>query len=203
MENIESLRNRYEIISYFRKQGIEISQTEIDNLKKQYENLKINENYLTMQQLDQVAGGHIFLIKDTTGIHAVSTHEGDGFEKGKYIGYPIDWIKKTLKISEKDFYTLYQEGIPCFYESDFTLKTGIPNFRIIPYHDLTLEEMEAFCSHSDNLVNPIFLSIIKSENYQKQYIERLKEHALTHFCQDMQQKQIPAIFNRRLRNKSF
>lgn len=63
---LENLRTKEEVAEYFKKQGIEITEEEIENLKQQYSSEKLNKSALTMQQLDKVAGGLLMIIKEMT-----------------------------------------------------------------------------------------------------------------------------------------
>lgn len=57
LKNLETLRNKEELIEFFEKQGRKITEEEIANLKKQYLKSQNNDNCLTFEQLDNIAGG--------------------------------------------------------------------------------------------------------------------------------------------------
>lgn len=77
-----------------------------------------------------------------------------------------------LKMRERDFYSLYARGIPYFYDIGFTLNTEIPNLKIIPYSELTFEQMKAIVSYPENSVNPIFSYIIELEAKQRAILQK-------------------------------
>lgn len=60
---MEELRTKEEIINYFKQQGTNITEEEIENLKQNYDQTQKSNNALTMQQLDKVAGGMFVLVK--------------------------------------------------------------------------------------------------------------------------------------------
>lgn len=58
---LEELRTKEELIKYFKQLGKNITEEEIEALKKQFEPYALDENTLTMQQLNEVAGGYLFV----------------------------------------------------------------------------------------------------------------------------------------------
>ena len=60
IRELEDLRTKEELINYFKAMGKNITEEEIDALKKSYEQAQENNSTLTMQQLDDVAGGLFF-----------------------------------------------------------------------------------------------------------------------------------------------
>ena len=54
---LENLRSKEEIINYFKQKGKEVTNEEIDLLKKRYNQVEENISALTLKQLDYVAGG--------------------------------------------------------------------------------------------------------------------------------------------------
>lgn len=54
---LEELRTKDEFKKYLMYLGINVSDEQIDDLKKQYKNIKVDNNKLTMDQLDNIAGG--------------------------------------------------------------------------------------------------------------------------------------------------
>lgn len=58
---LEELRTKEELIKYFKQLGKNITEEEIETLKKQFEPYAKDESTLTMQQLSEVAGGYLFL----------------------------------------------------------------------------------------------------------------------------------------------
>ena len=54
---LEELRTKEELVNYFTQRGQSITEEEIEALKKSYEQAEENDGALTMQQLEEVAGG--------------------------------------------------------------------------------------------------------------------------------------------------
>lgn len=54
---LESLRTKEELINYFEEKGQSITEEEIEELRKSYENAEKSNGTLTLEQLDNVAGG--------------------------------------------------------------------------------------------------------------------------------------------------
>lgn len=68
MENelkLTEFRTKEELKDYLLSKGIDVSDDAIENLKKQYKNKQIVRNALTMQELDDVAGGAEVYIFET------------------------------------------------------------------------------------------------------------------------------------------
>ena len=58
---IETLRTKEELVNYFEEMGQSITEEEIEALKKSYEEVQETEGALTLEQLDEVAGGCSFI----------------------------------------------------------------------------------------------------------------------------------------------
>lgn len=56
---LEELRTKEEIFSYFKQLGKNITEKEINDLKKNYDQTQKNKDFLAIQQLDDVVGGII------------------------------------------------------------------------------------------------------------------------------------------------
>lgn len=54
---LERLRTKEELVNYFEEKGQNITEEEVESLRQSYEQVQENSNTLTMQQLDDVAGG--------------------------------------------------------------------------------------------------------------------------------------------------
>lgn len=54
---IFNLRDKNEFVKYFKKNGINLSEDEIDQIKESYTNPDFKSNFLNKEQLDKVAGG--------------------------------------------------------------------------------------------------------------------------------------------------
>lgn len=119
LQLLKEFRTKEELINYFEKKGIKISEIEICALKEIYRQTKVNNSNLTLKQLDDVVGGVLFLVKNCNGeIGCYSTHarykiNGDNILG---IGYALSLIntKHTLlryedfsKMVESDFFGLY------------------------------------------------------------------------------------------------
>lgn len=72
---LENLRTKEEVAEYFKTQGIEITEEEIENLKQQYSSEKLNENELTPNQLDKIAGGLIIFVAAKTNFRIKTPEE--------------------------------------------------------------------------------------------------------------------------------
>lgn len=57
MDELKDLRTKEELIKYFKEKGKDITEEEIEVLKKNFNQTKDDNNNLTMKQLDSVAGG--------------------------------------------------------------------------------------------------------------------------------------------------
>lgn len=73
---IEKLRSKEELIAYFKRNGINITEEQIAQLKQKYENICEDKNKLTLKQLDNVAGGLKFI--------TCATHESFEATKNLY-----------------------------------------------------------------------------------------------------------------------
>lgn len=67
---LKDLRTKEELINYFKALGKNITEEEIEILKQSYKQAEENNSTLTMQQLDDVAGGILMVL------HHVSNQEG-------------------------------------------------------------------------------------------------------------------------------
>lgn len=54
---LEELRTKEELVNYFKTMGQNISEEDIETLKKSYEEVEENNGALSLEQLDDVAGG--------------------------------------------------------------------------------------------------------------------------------------------------
>lgn len=129
MESLESLRSKSEIMSYFKQLGKKITETEIDNLKKHYQNLKINKNNLSIEQLDQVAGGNltcklpIEFLQKITNLSKVNPGLVK-FVKEKRKGE--EYIKLTLIMDE-----IYEEEIDLSIKPETILSERLGNLKLL------------------------------------------------------------------------
>ena len=58
LQTLEELRTRKEVKEYFKQLGKEITYEELDALKQSYDQAGENNEALTLEQLDDVAGGN-------------------------------------------------------------------------------------------------------------------------------------------------
>lgn len=91
LKAMEELRTKEEVINYFKQQGTNITEEEIENLKQNYDQTQKNNNALTMQQLDKVAGG---------GPGIIRIGAKTGILPGKHEFYTIELLDGKLKISD-------------------------------------------------------------------------------------------------------
>lgn len=80
---LECFRTKKELQNYLISQGLDASDKAIENLKKQYKNIDLNanNNNLSMQQLDEVAGGleaFVFDAKNGENINHENTRHKNG-----------------------------------------------------------------------------------------------------------------------------
>lgn len=59
---LEELRDKSEIIKYFKAQNVNITDEDIEQLKEQYKDISLDVNNLTFEQLSKVAGGELHLV---------------------------------------------------------------------------------------------------------------------------------------------
>ena len=85
MKALEELRTKEELINYFKQLGKEITEEELNALKQNYDKAQENNGALTMQQLDDVAGGRAILhiTLNELGEYKVEGLSGNNFDKGK------------------------------------------------------------------------------------------------------------------------
>ena len=72
---LEELRTKEEVLNYFKQLGKNITEEELEALKQSYSKVQENDDVLTMQQLDDVAGGNFIFILDRAGNVLARTHK--------------------------------------------------------------------------------------------------------------------------------
>lgn len=86
---LESFRTKEEIIEYFKQNGINITEEQIIKLKQNYENICEDKNKLTLEQLDNVAGGLKFIACETheSFTKTKNSHQAD-IDRHRALSFP-------------------------------------------------------------------------------------------------------------------
>lgn len=167
-KDLEQLRDRKEIINYFKQKGIKINEQELESLKNNYQQEQNDFNTLSLEQLKNIVGGFfyvkvLFPLNKQAKIEIFSTERKNAKNYDPEINYNLSVLRSFMGHREMSNELFYKTVLNKFEHDDIVVCFSEENERCIRNSSSKLSIKELAGSIEDKQLYKNILNALSRE----------------------------------------